>query len=60
VDPNADFARLQTYAWLPLQEAAPADQRVLDRYIDSRIRKAVDRELGGKGFRPATGVRTST
>jgi hypothetical protein len=56
VDPNADFARLQTYAWLPLDEAAPADQRVLDRYIDARIRSAVDRELGGKGFRPAAGA----
>lgn len=54
VDPNADFGRLQTYAWLPLDEVEPADQRVLDRYIDTRIRKAVDRELGGKGFRPAT------
>jgi len=55
VDPSVDFGRLQTYAWLPLDQAAPADQRVLDRYLDSRIRKAVDRELGGKGFRPAAG-----
>lgn len=52
-DRSADFSRLHTYAWLPLSEAAPADQRVLDRYIDARIRKAVDRELQAKGFRPA-------
>ena len=52
-DPGADFTRLQTYAWMPLDQVEPADQRVLDRYIDKRIRSAVDRELGAKGFRPA-------
>lgn len=52
-DERVDFSRFKTYAWLPLEEAAPADQRVLDRYIDTRIRKAVDRELGAKGYRPA-------
>jgi hypothetical protein len=54
-DPGADFARLRTYAWMPLDQVEPADQRVLDRYIDTRIRAAVDRELGAKGFRPAAG-----
>jgi hypothetical protein len=52
-DRSADFARLRTYAWLPLDEVAPADQRVLDRYIDARIRSAVASELGAKGYRPA-------
>jgi hypothetical protein len=52
-DPSADFTGLGTYAWLPLDQADAADQRVLDRYIDARIRRAVDRELGAKGFRPA-------
>jgi hypothetical protein len=52
-DRRADFTRLQTYAWLPLSEALPADQRVMDRYIDARIRSAVDKELGAKGYRPA-------
>ena len=52
-DRTADFSRLRTYAWLPLAEVAPADQRVLDRYIDARIRSAVDAELGAKGCRPA-------
>ncbi len=53
-DPSADFTRLRTYAWLPRDQADVTDQRVLDRYIDARIRTAVDRELGGKGFRPAS------
>jgi hypothetical protein len=52
-DPGADFAGLRTYAWLPLDQAEPADQQVLDRYIDARIRGAVDRELGAKGYRAA-------
>jgi len=52
-DPSANFSRLRTYAWLPLSEAAPAYQRVLDRYIDARIRSAVDTALGTKGYRPA-------
>jgi hypothetical protein len=54
-DPSADFSKLHTYAWLPLDEVDPADQRMLDRYLDTRIRKAVDTELGAKGYRPATG-----
>jgi len=40
-DRSADFRALRTYAWLPLSEAAPADQRVLDRAIDARIRTDV-------------------
>jgi hypothetical protein len=52
-DPGADFTRRRTYAWLPLSEAEPADQRVLDRYIDARIRTAVDTELRAKGYAPA-------
>ena len=50
VDRNTDFARLRTYAWLPLDQADPADQRVLDRFLDARLREAVDAELGAKGF----------
>lgn len=55
-DPSADFARLHTFAWLPKGEAAPADQYVLDRAIDARLREAVDRELRAKGFVPAGDV----
>lgn len=49
-DPGADFTRLHTWAWLPLDEAEPADQRVLDRMFDTRIRIAVAKELGSKGY----------
>jgi hypothetical protein len=52
-DPNADFGRLRTYAWLPPGEAEPADQRVNDRAIDRRIRAATEGELRVKGYRPA-------
>ena len=52
-DPTADFRGLHTFAWLPLSEVAPADQRVLDRTVDARIRAAADRELRAKGFAPA-------
>jgi hypothetical protein len=52
-DRTADFTRFHTYAWLPLAEANPSDQRVLDRYVDTRIRRAVDTELRAKGYQPA-------
>ena len=51
-DPSADLGRVRTFAWLPPNEADPADQRVLDRAIDRRLRAAVDRELGAKGLKP--------
>ena len=51
-DPAANFRDLRTYAWLPPEQAAPADQRVQDRYLDRRLRAAVDTELRSKGFRP--------
>lgn len=52
-DPNIDWSRMRTYAWLPPEEAAPADQRVQDRYFDRRIRQDVAKELAAKGYRPA-------
>ena len=52
-DPGADLSRLHTWSWLPLDQAAPADQRVLDPYIDTRIRDAVAMELRTKGYAPA-------
>lgn len=55
-DPSADFTRLHTFAWLPLSEAQPADQRVLDHLIDERLRTAVARELRAKGLAPAVGA----
>jgi hypothetical protein len=44
---------MRTYAWLPPDQAAPADQRVQDRYFDRRIRADVAKELAAKGYRPA-------
>jgi hypothetical protein len=52
-DPAANFRDLRTYAWLPTEEAAPADQRVQDRLLDRQLRATVDTELRAKGFRPA-------
>jgi hypothetical protein len=51
-DPAANFRELRTYAWLPPEQAAPADQRVQDRYLDRRLRAAVDVELRAKGYSP--------
>jgi hypothetical protein len=55
-DPAADFRNLRTYAWLPLDQAAPADQSLPDRYLDKRLRESVAEELGKKGYRPADGT----
>jgi hypothetical protein len=52
-DPAVDFARLGTYAWLPADQAEPADQRVNDRGIDRRIRAAVEEQMRAKGYQPA-------
>src|SRR5262249_29687678 len=51
-DPAANFRDLRTYAWLPPEQAAPADQRVQDRYLDRRLRAAVDAELRSRGYTP--------
>lgn len=53
-DPAATFGQLHTYGWLPLDEADGADQRLLDRYLDKRLRTAVGTELDAKGYAPAT------
>lgn len=52
-DPNTDWSRMRTYAWLPPDQAAPADQRVQDRYFDRRIRQDVAKDFAAKGYRPA-------
>ncbi len=49
-DPAADFRNVRTYAWLPIEEAAPADQRVQDRYLDRRLRSAVGTQLRARGI----------
>ncbi len=52
-DPAADFGRLHTFAWLPANQAAPADQFVQDRAVDKRLRADVASTLRAKGFTPA-------
>jgi hypothetical protein len=56
-DPAADLGRVHTYAWLPVAEAEPADQRVNDRLVDRQIRAATENELRTKGYQPADGGR---
>jgi hypothetical protein len=52
-DPSYDFAALGTFAWLPVSEAAPADQRVQDRAVVARLRTDVESELRARGIRRA-------
>jgi hypothetical protein len=52
-DPEANFDALKTYAWMerPDPQKSGADPRVYNALLDSRVRAAVDRELGAKGYR---------
>src|SRR5262249_35774102 len=52
-DQSADFSRLRRFAWLPADEAEPADQNVPDRLIDTQVRAATEQELRAKGFEAA-------
>jgi hypothetical protein len=54
-DPAVSFANLRTYAWLPKDQAEPADQNVQHRGFDRRIRADVERALQEKGYAPASG-----
>lgn len=49
-NPQADFSRLNTYAWLPGLNPTN-DPRLDTKLLDNRVRAAVDRELAAKGFR---------
>jgi hypothetical protein len=52
-DPKADFAPLKSYAWYdgPGFQMPHGDSIIDGRFIDERVRTAVDRTLEGKGFR---------
>jgi hypothetical protein len=52
-NPQANFAALRTYAWLPKDQAAPGDQQTPDENFDRRIHDDVDRDLQAKGYTPA-------
>lgn len=52
-DPSADFASLQTWAWLP-HAGKSGDPRLDNALLDSRIRAAVESELAAKGYTRAS------
>jgi hypothetical protein len=53
-DPDANFAALRTYAWLPEQDRLVGPNRIYDTLLDSRVRRAVDRGLAAKGYAKRT------
>jgi hypothetical protein len=50
-DPAADFARLQSYAWLPDPRPPTGDPRLDSSLLDARVRRAVDSQLAARGHR---------
>lgn len=54
-DPNVDFARFTTFAWLPKDQAPPVDQWMQDRAIEKRVQSGIEAGLRAKGYRPAEG-----
>ncbi len=54
-DPQQDFSRYRTWAWLPLAQEAREARRVDDRELDALVRSCLDRELGARGYRQAEG-----
>ena len=50
-DPKANFARYQTYGWLPRKDQDATDPRLQSSLLHSRIREAVTTELTNKGLR---------
>jgi hypothetical protein len=53
-DPSADFAHLQTYAWLQQPSSAPRDPRIHNDLLDSRVHSAVNDALHAKGYTEAS------
>jgi len=54
-DPSVDLAQLRSWAWLPPDLLEPADQRLLDRYLDRTLRATAERVLREKGYVLAVG-----
>jgi len=48
--PGTDFSKYKTYKWVEIQGAEKPDQ-----IVDTQIKQAIDKVLGGKGFTKATG-----
>lgn len=49
-DPEARFAGLKTYAWMPDREEKTGDHKMDKPLLDEYIRKAVENQLSAKGF----------
>jgi len=48
--PGTDFSKYKTYKWVEIQGAEKPDQ-----IVDTQIKQAIDKVLGGKGLTLATG-----
>jgi hypothetical protein len=48
--PGTDFSKYKTYKWIEIQGAEKPDQ-----IVDTQIKQAIDKVLGGKGLAKATG-----
>ena len=49
-DPDAKFAGMHTFSWLPEAEIKVGDPRFDDKLLEKRLRDAVDAELQAKGY----------
>jgi len=49
-DKGADFAALRTFSWKIDPDAKPDDQPEMSPLVASRVRKAIESELGAKGI----------
>ncbi|MHC4550980.1 MAG: DUF4136 domain-containing protein [Planctomycetota bacterium] len=50
-DPDAEFAGLENFAWLPARGRPAGDPRVDNALVDARVRGAVERHLAAQGYR---------
>jgi len=53
-DPDANFADLKTYAWVPDSEATPGGQKITKIPLDGYLRNAVENTLAAKGYQKVT------
>ena len=54
-DPAADFSQLKSYAWLPGPARVPDAPEEYQSLLQSRITKAVESTLEGKGYQKSSG-----
>lgn len=56
-DPEADFAALKTWAWLPRKARTTGDPRLDSSLVHKRIREAVEAQLVERGYRKVASAR---